>query len=104
MDEPPSNQTGKKSNGLSLFMSHTFHIPRGIDELYSRLLFFFFTFLLDGRRMSRPLGINARSMWGTCHQEDQTDMRKLLLSYRNSINEKVTERNSEPGIDEKIAW
>ena len=35
------------------------------------LFYCFFIFVLDGPGMSRPFGMNARPMRGTCHQEDK---------------------------------
>ena len=32
------------------------------------LFYYFFIFVSDGPGMSRPLGINARPVGGTCHQ------------------------------------
>ena len=42
------------------------------EELMDFTLFYcFFIFVLDGPGMRRPLGMNARPMRGTCHQEDK---------------------------------
>ena len=49
------------------------------------LFYHFFTFLTDGRGMSRPLGIHCKckANGGNLSPRRQTNMRKLLLSCRN---------------------
>ena len=69
MDEPPLNQSGKKTMDFH-FSCHTPSTFR--EELMDFTLFYcFFIFVLDGPGMSRPFGMNARPMRGTCHQEDK---------------------------------
>ena len=60
MDEPPLKPSGK-NYGLSLFMSYAVHIPRGIDGLYSRLLFFYIYIRIERSWDEWALGHTATS-------------------------------------------
>ena len=77
MDEPPLNQSGKKTMDFH-FSCHTPSTFR--EELMDFTLFYyFFIFVLDGPGMSRPFGIwhKCKANAGNLSPRRQTNMRNF---------------------------